>query len=246
MGRPRRLLIGAPSVGRPYNRMRNAHPVKLLLGEFTFDSDSRQVLRGSSSIHLSPKAFDLLRTLIDARPRVLTKAELHKRLWPDTFVSDANLASLVAEIREALADDARIPRFIRTAQRVGYAFCGPASEIGTNTASPVTPLCWLLKDGHRLPLSLGENVVGREGDGDIRIDSPTVSRRHARIVVSASGAMLDDLGSKNGTFLRGAPVSTPVPLSDGDEIRVGSVALLFRMASGTRTATWTEPTGAAP
>jgi pSer/pThr/pTyr-binding forkhead associated (FHA) protein len=92
-----------------------------------------------------------------------------------------------------------------------------------------------------VPLTLGENVVGREGDGDIRIDSPTVSRRHARIVVSADGATLEDLGSKNGTFLRGAPVSAATALRDGDEIRVGSVALLFRMASGTRTATWTEP-----
>jgi DNA-binding winged helix-turn-helix (wHTH) protein len=215
--------------------------VKLLLGEFTFDSDSRQLLRGSSSIHLSPKAFDLLRTLIDLRPRVLTKGELHKRLWPETFVSDANLASLVAELREALGDNARDPRFIRTSQRVGYAFCGPANAI-TATAGPAgTPRCWLITKGRRVALTMGENVLGREGDGEIRIDSPTVSRRHARIVVSSDAAILEDLGSKNGTFLRGIQVSLPVPLSDGDEIRVGSVVVRFRMASGSRTATWTEP-----
>ena len=87
--------------------------MKLLLDDVSFDSDARQVSRGGVEVHLSPKAFDLLHVLVDARPRVLTKQDLHKRLWPDTFVSDTNLASLIAEIREALGDDARQPRFIR-------------------------------------------------------------------------------------------------------------------------------------
>ena len=214
--------------------------MKLRLGEITFDSDSRQLLRGAKETHLSPKAFVLLKALIDARPRVLTKNELHQRLWPDTFVSEANLASLVAEVREALGDNARAPRFIRTAQRVGYAFCGAADE----TVAPPAPsasLCWLIKDGRRVPLQTGENVLGREGDGDIKIESPTVSRRHARIAISPDGAVLEDLGSKNGTFLRGEPVTAEVRLADGDELRVGSVVLRFRMASGSRTATWSEP-----
>jgi DNA-binding winged helix-turn-helix (wHTH) protein len=213
---------------------------KLRLGELTFDPDSRQLLRGATEIHLSPKAFDLLKALIDARPRVLTKNELHQRLWPDTFVSDTNLASLIAEIREALGDNARQPRYIRTAQRVGYAFCGAGDE-AVEPSAPAASLCWLIKDGRRVPLQAGENILGREDDGGIRIDSPTVSRRHARILVSASGASLEDMGSKNGTFLRRAPVTAAVPLADGDEIRVGSIVLRFRMASGSRTATWSEP-----
>ena len=213
--------------------------MKLRLGELTFDSDSRQLLRGAKEIHLSPKAFDLLKTLIDARPRVLTKNELHQRLWPDTFVSDANLASLVAEIREALGDNARAPRFIRTAQRVGYAFCGAADETVAPPA-PAASLCWLIKDGRRIPLQTGENMLGREGDGDIRIESPTVSRRHARISISPERRVLEDLGSKNGTFLRGESVSTACRWRTVTN-RVGSVVLRFRMASGSRTATWTEP-----
>ena len=216
--------------------------MRLALGGFTFDDDSRQLLRGQNDIHLSPKAFDLLKALIDARPRVLTKHELQRHLWPDTFVSESNLASLVAEIREALSDSARAPRFIRTAQRVGYAFCGPADPAAPATASAAgSTFCWLIKDGGRVPLRIGENILGRDEDeGGVRIDSPTVSRRHARIVVSGGSAILDDLGSKNGTFLRGTQISLPVPLSDGDEIRVGSVVVHFRMASGSRTATWTE------
>ena len=93
-----------------------------------------------------------------------------------------------------------------------------------------------------MPLVPGENILGREADGGgIRIDSPTVSRRHARISISASCASLEDLDSKNGTYLRGEPVTTAVALNDGDEIRIGAVVLRFRMASASRTATWTRP-----
>jgi len=229
--------------------------VRLRLGELTFDPDARQLLRGREEIHLSPKAFELLKTLIDQRPRALSKNELHQHLWPATFVSEANLASLVAEIREALGDAARQPRFIRTAHRFGYAFSGQAVEDpvaplgadpgagrGRDPASEPAGFCWLIKDGKRVPLVPGENILGRESDGGgIRIDSPTVSRRHARISISASSASLEDLGSKNGTYLRGESVSTAVALKDGDEIRIGSVVLRFRMASASQTATWSKP-----
>jgi DNA-binding winged helix-turn-helix (wHTH) protein len=213
--------------------------VKLHFGELTLDIGARQLARGQVAVHLSPKAFDLLAMLIEQRPRALSKRELHGRLWPDTFVSDANLASLVAEVREALDDDARRPRFIRTAQRFGYAFCGGVTERPDWDPSGQAVFCWLLRDGRRMPLRPGENILGRD-EQDIQLDSPTVSRRHARIVISDSDASLEDLGSKNGTFVRGTAVSSPVRLSDGDEIRAGSVVLRFRMTSPKgATATWT-------
>ena len=236
--------------------------MRLLLGDLTFDSDARQLLRGREEVHLSPKAFELLKTLVDQRPRALSKNELHEHLWPATFVSEANLASLIAEIREALGETARQPRFIRTVHRFGYAFCGETVEEsgthsgrgslsdGANTRSaslsgePSNAIIfsWLIRNGKRLPLRSGDNILGRESDdGSIRLDSPTVSRRHARISISASSASLEDLDSKNGTYLRGESVSTAVALKDGDEIRVGSVVLRFRMASGSQTATWSTP-----
>lgn len=234
----------------------------LRLGDLTFDPDARQLLRGREEIHLSPKAFQLLKTLIDQRPRALSKNELHEHLWPSTFVSEANLASLIAEIRDALGETARQPRFIRTAHRFGYAFCGepveepsahgrtgrllgevnPRSVSLSSGPGRATTFCWLIRDGKRLPLRSGDNILGRESDdGSIELDSPTVSRQHARISITANGASLEDLGSKNGTFLRGEPVTAVVPLIDRDEIRVGSVVLRFRTASGSRTATWTHP-----
>jgi DNA-binding winged helix-turn-helix (wHTH) protein len=228
--------------------------VRFQFGDLTLDAGARQLFKGRQEIHLSPKAFELLKMLIGERPRALSKNELYQHLWPDTFVSEANLASLIAEIREALGDPARKSKFIRTAHRFGYAFCGEAIEEPSTPAQPQKSLgsagtartetaafCWLIKDGHRLPLDPGENVLGRDPDPDgIRIDSPTVSRRHARISISAGSASLEDLDSKNGTFLKGEPVSSSVSLSDGDEIRIGSVVLVFRISSES-TATWSEP-----
>ena len=227
--------------------------MRVRFGGLTFDPGTRQLLRGGEAIHLSPKAFELLKTLIDHRPRAVSKNELHQHLWPATFVSEANLASLIAEVREALGDTARQPRFVRTVHRFGYAFSGetqeepvPQAETGSRVdhADPAgerAGFCWLVKDGKRVPLVSGENILGRESDGGgIRIESPTVSRRHARISVAAGSVSLEDLDSKNGTYVRGESVTAAVALKDGDEIRVGAVVLRFRMASGSRTATWSR------
>jgi pSer/pThr/pTyr-binding forkhead associated (FHA) protein len=72
------------------------------------------------------------------------------------------------------------------------------------------------------------------------LDSPTISRRHAKIVITAASAALEDLGSRNGTYLRGEKVTSPVPLNDGDEIRVGSVVLSYRINSGQSTTVLSE------
>jgi DNA-binding winged helix-turn-helix (wHTH) protein len=213
--------------------------VKLRFGELTFDPDARRLLSGEKELHLSPKAIDLLRILIAHRPRALSKQELHEHLWPATFVSEANLASLVAEVRGALGDAARQPRFVRTAHRFGYAFSGDAVEV-PDAPQPVQPasFCWLVKDGRRLPLQPGENILGRD-EACIQIESPTVSRRHACIRISGTEAVVEDLGSKNGTFVNGERVSTAVGLKDGDEVQVGAVVSRFRMTSPKGvTATW--------
>jgi DNA-binding winged helix-turn-helix (wHTH) protein len=216
-------------------------PATLRLGEFTFDAATRQLTRGDRDIHLSPKAFELLKVLVDHRPRVVAKDELFRHLWPDTFVAEVNLASLVGEVRDAFGDAARQPRFIRTAHRVGYAYCGPAAPIDAHKAVDTASFCWLLRDGQRIPLGAGVNILGRDEDG-IQIDSPTVSRRHARISITGIQAVIDDLGSKNGTFVGGQPLAGTVSLHDGDEIRTGSVVFRFRMTLPKgATATWSPP-----
>ena len=86
----------------------------------------------------------------------------------------------------------------------------------------------LVQSGRLYPLAEGENVLGREGDATLWFDSTSVSRRHARIVVTDGKALLEDLASKNGTFLGDVRVSAPVPLEDGAEIRLGSLLVTFR------------------
>jgi pSer/pThr/pTyr-binding forkhead associated (FHA) protein len=88
----------------------------------------------------------------------------------------------------------------------------------------------LFLEDREIALREGENVLGRLDEGVAWFDSPTVSRRHARITVSGGRATLEDLGSKNGTFLRGKRISGPQPLSDGDEICLGRVTMIFRVS----------------
>jgi len=201
-------------------------PVRFTFGTFILDDESRLLLKDGAVIHLSRKGFDLLATLIRERPRALRKEELHSMLWPDTFVSDASLAMLVAEVRAALGDSARDPQFVRTLHRHGYAFHSDAREV---TASLVG--YWLLTDSRQIPLSRGENIVGRDPAVRVWLDSPSVSRQHACIRIEAGGATLEDLGSKNGTRAGDERVTQAIPLNDGDELKFGSVSASFRVLS---------------
>ena len=197
--------------------------MRIRFGECIFDPVRREVRRGAEQAHLSPRAFELLRLLIENRPRALGKDELFERLWPDTFVCEASLAGLIAEIRREVGDDARQPRFLRTVHGFGYAFSDgaarPADEEG------VFRLIWGLRE---VPLAEGENVLGRDPDAAVSIDDTTVSRHHALILIEGPNALVEDLGSKNGTWLRGRRIASPKPLADGDELRIGSVPMVFR------------------
>ncbi len=204
--------------------------MRIRFGPFIVDCDTRQLRRAGREIHLAPKAFELLVALVNDRPKVLSKAELQQRLWPETFVAEANLSNLIAEIREALGDTARAPRFIRTAHGFGYAFSGDATSVPPEKEGARTgPVCWLEWGKRRIPLSAGENIVGRDPDVEVRLDASTVSRRHARLVVTAEGTVLEDFGSKNGTFRGNDRITAPVQLADGDALRIGSLLVTFHM-----------------
>jgi len=204
--------------------------VRIRFGSFTLDPTSRQLLDGARDVHLSPKAFDVLCVLLAERPKVVTKADLHDRIWPGTFVVDANLSVLVGEIRRALADDAQAPRFIRTVHRVGYAFCGDAME-STQARSEGAGQArhWLAWNERTLLLGPGENIIGRDPACGVWVDASGVSRRHARVrVATDAAAILEDLGSTNGTFLGQTRVIAPTALADGDVVHIGSVSLTYR------------------
>jgi DNA-binding winged helix-turn-helix (wHTH) protein len=204
-------------------------------GEFSFDIETRRLERAGAEVHLTPKAFDLLAVLIDAAPRVVPKSQLHERLWPGTFVSDATLVGLVKEVRRALADEGS-GTLIRTVHRVGYAFSGSTRPERPVHVPQVTH--WIIEGSRRVPLVEGPNIIGRDPTSTVWLDVAGVSRRHARVVVNGASATLEDLGSKNGTMCVDRLVTTPVTLRDADRIQVAGVVLVFRTASsGLTTAT---------
>ena len=205
--------------------------MRIRFGDCTLDTDSRELLRDGRPVRLTGKAFQMLETLVANAPKALSKDALQTSLWPDVFVDESNLASLVTELRSALGDDAREPRFIRTVYGFGYAFCGELVETG-----PAPPpsrragvsryrLIWGQKE---IVLAEGENILGRGPESLEWIDRDTVSRRHARIVIAGDKATLEDLGSKNGTYLRGRLLERATPVTDGDEIRLGAVPLKLK------------------
>jgi DNA-binding winged helix-turn-helix (wHTH) protein len=201
----------------------------LHFGDFSVDLGSRQLLRETKEVHLGPKAFELLEALLGNRPRAWSKVQLLERLWPSTAVSESSLTSVVTELRAALGDEARRPRFIRTVYGFGYAFCGEAREAAEAGPTPPGLRFRLFLQDREIALHEGENVLGRLDEGVAWLESPTVSRRHARILVSGGQASLEDLGSKNGTYLGGQRLSSLAPLSDGDEILLGRVRMTFRV-----------------
>jgi hypothetical protein len=202
-------------------------------GPFELDPMRRQLSRDSVPLHLTPKAFDLLKLLIDAAPRVVPKAELHARLWPETIVADATLVGLVKELRRALDDRDRSAPLIRTLHRVGYVFC-PATQ---NAPARGSQVCgWLVSGDRRMAVVAGENVVGRDPASDVWLDFATVSRQHARIVAAAAAVRLQDLGSKNGTRVADRLVTEIVTLRNGDRIVFGNVSVIYR-SPGTALAT---------
>lgn len=201
----------------------------LHFGECVLDLETRALSRRGEMVDVSPKAFRLLEALIEKRPRAISKDELQQILWSRTFVSEGNLARLVTELRHAIGDSAETPHLLRTVHGFGYAFSGPADERPDRTEDAGSNLAHRLYWGSReIALAPGRNVLGRDRDVAVFLDHRSVSRRHASITISGETAVLDDLQSKNGTFLAGQRISGGARLSDRDEIRIGTVLMVFR------------------
>jgi DNA-binding winged helix-turn-helix (wHTH) protein len=197
-------------------------------GRFELDVERRLLWRDTGQVRLTRKAFDLLALLVDEAPRVVRKDELHERLWQGTFVSDATLVGLIKEVRRALDDRESKSPLIRTAHGVGYAFAGEIQR----GPSPVTAMsCWVVVGPRRIALGDGEHVIGRAPASALHLDAAGISRLHARIVITAGNALIEDLSSKNGTLLNDEPVVHRLALHDGDRIRVGPVLIVYHASA---------------
>ena len=213
--------------------------MRVRFAPFTFDSGRQQLLADGREVALSPKAFEVLQLLLEHRPDVVDKEAIAARVWADTHVSDASLTVVVAEIRRALADTPDAPRFIRTAHRRGYAFIAEVEDVGAGSRVVPEARFWLVTGDKTIVLPVGETVIGRDPASGVWLNVPSVSGRHARIVVRGQTATIDDLKSTNGTFVRGARIRAPTELRHGDIVHLGEVPLTVG-ASGGRNVARTE------
>ena len=217
--------------------------MRLQFEDLKFDPDTRQIWTGAREVRLSPKAFDLLALLIARRPHAVSKADIRKHLWPDTFVSESSLPSLVSEIRDAIADRRRKPGLLRTVHGFGYAFQFERSGIPSAEAA-AAPDAWLLGSTAEVALQPGENILGREGEG-IVVKSSTVSRRHARLVTGSGGAASRTSGARTAPTCNNSGHQDPCRRrrrSGADRIAAVHVPL----AQGTETTNSVVPQRQAP
>jgi DNA-binding winged helix-turn-helix (wHTH) protein len=192
------------------------------------DVGARLVRREGIDVPLAPKAFELLLILVRNQPNAVPHERLHAALWPGVHVSETSLAALVTQLRKALGDRAGDGRVIRTLHRVGYAFIGDAIVAGHAPAAggPVWRLTW---HGTSIDVPAGESVIGRDRGCAVHIDADSVSRHHARLHVDGRDLSIEDLGSKNGTWVAGERLRGTAALSDGVSVRLGSETLRFEL-----------------
>lgn len=193
--------------------------MRVQFGEYVFDSALRTLTRRREAVDLTPKAFALLEILIAARPAPVSRETLYEQLWPQTFVEPGNLHNLIAEIRAALQDDEH--EIVTTSRGFGYAFTAAGTMAGGSRFAAAV-------GRDVFPLHEGENIIGRDPAAAVYVDSPDVSRRHARIVIRDSGVTVEDLGSKNGTFINSDRLVSPRALGPEDAIVIGRVRIVVR------------------
>jgi DNA-binding winged helix-turn-helix (wHTH) protein len=206
-------------------------------GHFFYDAASRGLLRDGVEIPLTHKSRELLLLFLHNPGRLLTREEITGKVWPDVAVTDDAVRFQVAELRKALGEDGDAA--IRTIRREGYrweptvksAADRPVRSPGGPDAPSAPHRFRLVLETREVQLVEGENVLGRDPDAALWIDHPSVSRKHARIVIVAGKASVEDLRSKNGTFVDGKRIAKRTALADGDQIRVGPETMVLRELS---------------
>jgi DNA-binding winged helix-turn-helix (wHTH) protein len=198
-------------------------------GPFELDVARGELLENGDPVTIQPKPFLLLTHLVKNAGRLFSTEELVDILWPDVHVSEASLSQAMSRLRNALGETPRNAVFLETVPRRGYRFRARVASEGRRA--------FLISGHRRFALPAGESVLGRGDESVVPIESPSVSRRHARIVITPDCAEVEDLGSKNGTFIRGQRILQATRLFDMDELRVGAIRLQFRYLTDESTVT---------
>jgi DNA-binding winged helix-turn-helix (wHTH) protein len=196
---------------------------------FILDTERKELVRGGAPVRLSPRAFRMLSFLVEQRPRAVSKRDLLDHVWSGNIVDEANLKTLVLEIRGALTERGGTTDPIRTVYGFGYAFSGEAIA---ELAAENEPLVRVEAQQRVVLLPEGVHVIGRNPGCAVFLDSTSVSRVHARLHVGRATLVLEDNASKNGTFLGGERVTTPVPLPPRVHLRCGDVDVVIDRIGG--------------
>jgi len=96
--------------------------------EVRIEAENEWAWCGARRLELTPRAFAVLRHLVEHRGRLITKEELFTTVWRDAIVSDAALSSCIRDLRKALGDSSGAPRYIQTVHRRGFRFIGPVAR----------------------------------------------------------------------------------------------------------------------
>jgi DNA-binding winged helix-turn-helix (wHTH) protein len=224
---------------------------QFVFARLVLDTGARLLLRKGRPVSLSTKAVEVLIQLVAHRPRAVRKEELLSAVWPNRFIEENHLSHLVTELRAALGVTLG-RRAIRTVHGVGFAFALPA-EARLAPAAPQSECLWLLSwvagsrpsrsgdadvwSGGTIDLALGTYTIGRATDCTPMLTSRTVSSRHARLHVERHALSVEDLGSKNGTYLDGRQITARAKVAEGSVLTVGAVDLRFRRPTADATET---------
>lgn len=210
------------------------------LGHWMVEPTLDRISHEGREVRLRPRAMDVLTALAFAAGELVSKRSLIDEVWRTEFVSDHALTQVIAELRAALGDDAGSPSFIENIPRRGYRLVAPVIPVVESSVTNLgvsMPFKLETEDGSRA-LAQGQNVIGRTEEADICLDKTEVSRCHAMITVQGTTAVIEDLGSKNGTFVNGRQLDGPTTLNNGDEIWIGrSVARMRFLIEGEPTKT---------
>jgi DNA-binding winged helix-turn-helix (wHTH) protein len=214
-------------------------PSRLRFGDFELDLAAYALRSGDIAVSLERQPMELLRLLVEARGALVERAQIQAALWnTGVFVDhEAAINTAIRKLRRALGDAPEHPRFIQTVVGKGYRFVAPVHEESPTPArvgyesQRRFPKYSIRRGAEEFALVDGSNLIGRDPDAQVYIDHPSVSRRHALVSIGQSGAVIEDLGSRNGTFVNGRRVEGQAELHQRAVIGAGPIVMTFEVLS---------------
>lgn len=216
--------------------------------EFELDVAAYALRHRGESVKLERIPMEVLILLVERAGTLVERSEIQTQLWgAEIFVEhDAAINTAIRKIRHALGDDAARPQLVETVVGKGYKFIAPLESVscrfqrgepaanvsGERAARqpPLFPRYSVTVGKREFILNSAETLLGRDPADGVYVDHPSVSRRHARISIESDGVILQDLGSRNGTFLNGRRVDGLAKIHHNDVIGLGPITLVFHAA----------------